>query len=405
MMRDHVFIFISLLRCCRSSVSSYRTSTDLRHMSCIVCRLHAFVRAVRAAAATPSQTRAPAARAAPTLAAFAAALAAELAATQSALIGVQEEFAAAVRLGGNAAADVGLVALEAAVQVQGPAFLHEKLQGSLSGRHLHTPLVPGHISSTQRLGPIVEGIRGMRTEGRLLGNSMSASSKGCLYAHTGASASAGAAGGGGGGGAGGKPGAGQRGGAGGCRAQRPPRAAQAPRARRHSRGFAVNSSADTQKSVHGERLQYRPANQQCWRILRRWTWTASLWFPTGGSARQCRPCLRATVDPNSCRVARSRGGGGGCAAAGALGAAAAGSAGRLAAARAPAGHPGIPRQLRCAPLTRHALLCHSLLPSPVLPRTCGADSAGLPRAHTLKILAPSWCAGRVSRGGRLDSAC
>lgn len=73
-----------------------------------------FVRAVRAAATTPSQTRALAA--APTLAAFAAALADELAAVQSALIGVQEDFAALVRQGGNSGADVGLIALEAAVQ-------------------------------------------------------------------------------------------------------------------------------------------------------------------------------------------------------------------------------------------------------------------------------------------------
>lgn len=73
-----------------------------------------FVRAVRAAATMPSQTRALAA--APTLAAFAAALADELAAVQSALIGVQEDFAALVRQGGNSCADVGLIALEAAVQ-------------------------------------------------------------------------------------------------------------------------------------------------------------------------------------------------------------------------------------------------------------------------------------------------
>ncbi len=81
-----------------------------------------FVRAVKTAAAMPSQTRMPAGHAdlaaAPTLAAFAAAVADELAAVQSALIGVQEDFAACLREGGNAAADVGLIALEAAVQVQ-----------------------------------------------------------------------------------------------------------------------------------------------------------------------------------------------------------------------------------------------------------------------------------------------
>ncbi len=89
-----------------------------------------FVRAVKTAAATPLQTRMPAGRAelaaAPTLAAFAAAVADELAAVQSALIGVQEDFAAHLREGGNSAADVGLLALEAAVQVQ-PLYFYFQL--------------------------------------------------------------------------------------------------------------------------------------------------------------------------------------------------------------------------------------------------------------------------------------
>ena len=74
-----------------------------------------FVRAVKAAATTPPQTGAVAVP--PTLAACAAALADELAAVQSALIGLQEDFSALVRQGGNAGADVSLIALEVAVQV------------------------------------------------------------------------------------------------------------------------------------------------------------------------------------------------------------------------------------------------------------------------------------------------
>ena len=73
-----------------------------------------FVRGVRAAATMPSHARTP--TVAPTLAAFAAALADELAAVQSALMGVQEDFAAHARAGGNSGEDVGLIALEAAVK-------------------------------------------------------------------------------------------------------------------------------------------------------------------------------------------------------------------------------------------------------------------------------------------------
>ena len=77
-------------------------------------RLNIFVRGVRAAATMPSHARTP--TVAPTLAAFAAALADELAAVQSALMGVQEDFAAHARAGGNSGEDVGLIALEAAVK-------------------------------------------------------------------------------------------------------------------------------------------------------------------------------------------------------------------------------------------------------------------------------------------------